>query len=118
MSFARNFPFGRERRLNAQFRVEFQNIFNRVFFAPPKAPFGGTGVGPVTTALSSSNGVYTGGYGTIQHDESAWGPWGLTAVRPSHSSGYFLNCGPNRHMRSGPSSYGHPRLRRTPRCLA
>ena len=35
MSFARNFPFGKEGRFNAQFRLEFQNIFNRLFLSAP-----------------------------------------------------------------------------------
>ena len=35
MSFGRVFPFAKEGRVNLQVRFEFQNIFNRVFFAPP-----------------------------------------------------------------------------------
>jgi hypothetical protein len=58
MSFARNFPFGKERRFNLQFRVEFQNVFNRLFLSAPSS-------GAITSAPTSVNGVYTGGYGTI-----------------------------------------------------
>jgi hypothetical protein len=68
MSFARNFPFGKEKRVNAQLRVEFQNIFNRTFLSAPASGNQGAGfTGPVTLATvpSTSAGVYTGGYGTI-----------------------------------------------------
>jgi hypothetical protein len=65
MSFARNFPFGKEGRFNAQFRVEFQNVLNRLFLSKPTAPFGGTGAGAITQPLSTSNGVLNGGYGYI-----------------------------------------------------
>ena len=58
MSFARNFPFGREGRFNAQFRVEFQNVFNRMFLSKPAT-------GAITTSPSTTNGVLTGGYGYI-----------------------------------------------------
>jgi hypothetical protein len=68
MSFARNFPFGKEDRFNFQFRMEFQNIFNRTFLSAPATGSQGAGFGgPVTLATvpSTVNGVYTGGYGTI-----------------------------------------------------
>jgi hypothetical protein len=63
MSFARNFPFGPERRFNAQLRIEFQNVFNRLFLSAPAT-------GSTTTASSTSpQGVYgnvlSGGYGYI-----------------------------------------------------
>jgi len=58
MSFARNFPFGREKRFNAQFRAEFQNVFNRLFLSPPVT-------GNILTPPTLVNGVNTGGYGTI-----------------------------------------------------
>lgn len=68
MSFARNFPI-KENRVNLQFRVEFQNIFNRVFLSPPAtgnvggSPF----TGPITlsTVPTVTNGAYIGGYGYI-----------------------------------------------------
>jgi hypothetical protein len=70
MSFGRNFPFGKERRFNAQLRVEFQNVFNRLFLNPPLTgnQVGPSGVtGPVTTALAPTltNGVLTSGYGSV-----------------------------------------------------
>jgi len=58
MSFARNFPFGKEGRFNAQFRMEFQNVFNRTFLSVPAT-------GAITTAATTANGVLTGGYGYI-----------------------------------------------------
>ena len=58
MSFARNFPVGKENRFNLQFRVEFQNVFNRLFLSAPAT-------GAITSAPTSAGGVYTGGYGTI-----------------------------------------------------
>ena len=58
MSFARNFPVGKENRVNIQFRVEFQNVFNRLFLSAPST-------GPITAAPTTVSGVYTGGYGTI-----------------------------------------------------
>ena len=75
MSFARNFPFGKEKRMNAQFRVEFQNIFNRVFLSAPAsgtqgaAP--GTTIGITAAPVISNNistgfaNVYSSGYGYI-----------------------------------------------------
>jgi hypothetical protein len=69
LSFARNFPFGKEQRFNAQFRVEFQNIFNRVFLtAPATGNQGGNAfTGPITLATVPTlvSGAYTGGYGYI-----------------------------------------------------
>jgi hypothetical protein len=58
MSFARNFPVGKEDRVNIQFRVEFQNVFNRLFLSAPST-------GAITAAPTTVSGVYTGGYGTI-----------------------------------------------------
>jgi hypothetical protein len=65
MSFARNFPFGREKRFNAQFRMEFQNIFNRHFLSAPATGNQGTGGSTVAAAPTTSAGVYTGGYGYV-----------------------------------------------------
>ena len=71
MSFGRNFRVGKEGKYNLQVRAEFQNIFNRHFLAQPAV--GGQGgqffqqatyTSPLT-ALASTNGVNTGGYGTI-----------------------------------------------------
>ena len=69
LSFARNFPFGTEKRFNAQLRVEFQNVFNRVFLTPPATgnqggnPF--TGPISVLTVPTTAKGAYTGGFGYI-----------------------------------------------------
>jgi hypothetical protein len=68
MSFARNFPFGKEARFNAQFRLEFQNIFNRHFLSAPATGNQGAGFGgPVTiaTAAGKTGNVYTSGYGYV-----------------------------------------------------
>jgi hypothetical protein len=66
MSFARNFPFGKERRFNAQFRMEFQNIFNRHFLSAPQTGNQGGGTAVATSnAPTTSNGAYTAGYGSI-----------------------------------------------------
>jgi hypothetical protein len=73
MSFARNFPIGKEGRVTAQFRMEFQNIFNRLFLsAPQSTPASGSATGPITAApvvsnnvLTGFSNVYSGGYGYI-----------------------------------------------------
>jgi hypothetical protein len=68
VSFARNFPM-KENRINLQLRVEFQNIFNRVFLTAPASgnqggnPF--TGPISLATVPTTTAGVYTGGYGYI-----------------------------------------------------
>ncbi|HEY6347432.1 MAG TPA: TonB-dependent receptor [Bryobacteraceae bacterium] len=61
MSFGRDFPLGKEGRFNLNVRAEFQNIFNRLVLSMPSV---GGGVNPAT-ALSSSGGINTGGYGYI-----------------------------------------------------
>ncbi len=58
MSLGRNFKMGAEGKYNLQIRAEFQNVFNRVFLSKP------TSSNP-TTAISSANGINTGGYGAI-----------------------------------------------------
>jgi hypothetical protein len=63
MSFGRNFRLGKEARYNLNVRAEFQNVFNRLFLSMPAV--GGTGAVNPATALSSSGGVNTGGYGYI-----------------------------------------------------
>jgi hypothetical protein len=60
LNFGRNFRMGREGRMNLQVRAEFQNIFNRVFLSSPA-----TGSTNPATALQSTGGVLTGGYGSI-----------------------------------------------------
>jgi hypothetical protein len=70
MSFARNFPFGKEGRFNAQFRLEFQNIFNRLFLSAPQTgpqglSFGQAAAGINNAGTKDSTGVYTAGYGYV-----------------------------------------------------
>jgi len=85
MSFARNFPI-KENRVNLQFRLEFQNIFNRVFLSPPASgnvggsPF----TGPITlsTVPTLTNGAYIGGYGYINTTNPT-----LAGFAPSPRSG-------------------------------
>ncbi len=57
-SFARNFRIGKEGRYNLQIRGEFYNVFNRLFLSQPSTT---NPAGAITTA----NGVNTGGFGTI-----------------------------------------------------
>jgi hypothetical protein len=66
MSIARNFKIGTEGRYNLQVRAEFYNIFNRLFLSAPavgSATFGPP-VSP-TTAITTSGGVNSGGYGSV-----------------------------------------------------
>jgi hypothetical protein len=64
-SFARNFPIGKERRVNAQFRMEFQNIFNRLFLSQPTT--GAISASPVVSnnLLTGFSNVYSAGYGSV-----------------------------------------------------
>ncbi len=59
MNFGRTFRMGHEGKYNLQIRAEFQNIFNRHFYATPVTT-GSLGVAPSTVG-----GIITGGYGTI-----------------------------------------------------
>ena len=59
VSLARNFPFGRERRLNLQLRAEFTNIFNRLYLDNPTS----TSYGAAQTR--NPNGTTSGGFGYI-----------------------------------------------------
>ncbi len=74
MSFGRNFRFGKEGRYNFFIRAEFQNIFNRLFLsAPATGNQGASFLGPVTitSAPTTTGGVYTGGLGYIATLEGA-----------------------------------------------
>jgi hypothetical protein len=69
MSFARNFPIGKERKVTAQFRMEFQNIFNRLFLSQP-ASSGANGAITAAPVISNNlntgfSNVYSAGYGYI-----------------------------------------------------
>jgi hypothetical protein len=60
MSFARVFRLGHEEKYSLQIRAEFQNVFNRHFYAAPST------TGSILAAPSvNGSGVITGGYGTI-----------------------------------------------------
>ncbi len=52
---------GKEGKYTLQVRAEFYNIFNRLFLSMPAV---GAGTTPYT-AVAASQGVNTGGYGTI-----------------------------------------------------
>ncbi|HEY6346816.1 MAG TPA: TonB-dependent receptor [Bryobacteraceae bacterium] len=71
MNFGRNFRMGKEGRYNLNVRVEFQNVFNRLFYSAPSAGglFGGT---PITTPTANLNpfpngspGALSAGYGYV-----------------------------------------------------
>jgi hypothetical protein len=62
MSFARNFRFGKEGAMNLQFRLEFQNIFNRTFLSAPSLANPNIAAGTTTYAGQVIN---NSGFGTI-----------------------------------------------------
>ena len=59
MGLARNFPFGRDGRMNLQLRAEFNNIFNRLVLPNPTS----TSYSAVQTR--NANGTTSGGFGYI-----------------------------------------------------
>jgi hypothetical protein len=71
MSFGRNFRMGKEGRANFNVRVEFQNIFNRLFYSAPAAGglFGGNNPGVPTANLNNfangNPGALSAGYGYV-----------------------------------------------------
>ncbi|HEY7338998.1 MAG TPA: carboxypeptidase regulatory-like domain-containing protein [Bryobacteraceae bacterium] len=72
MNFSRNFRMGKEGKYNLQFRVEFQNIFNRLFYSMPAAGglFGGTN--PTTPVANlNPNGGLSAGYGFVNYINGA-----------------------------------------------
>jgi hypothetical protein len=67
MSFGGNFPI-KEGRANLQFRIEFQNIFNRLFYSQPAISGGFNQVNPATpTAYNNPNGGLSAGYGYVNY---------------------------------------------------
>jgi TonB dependent receptor len=68
MSFGRNFPI-KEGRANLQFRIEFQNVFNRLFNSAPDAgtQFGAAYNPTTPTAHLGPNGGLSGGYGYVNY---------------------------------------------------
>jgi hypothetical protein len=72
MNFSRNFRMGKEGKYNLQVRVEFQNIFNRLFYSMPAAGglFGGTN--PTTPVANlNPNGGLSAGYGFVNYINGA-----------------------------------------------
>jgi hypothetical protein len=69
MSFARNFKMGHEGKYNLQIRGEFQNVFNRRFYAAPAGFFGAQALNTPTTFNttpgSAAFGSVTGGLGYV-----------------------------------------------------
>ncbi|MDE3158678.1 MAG: hypothetical protein KGM92_07910, partial [Acidobacteriota bacterium] len=61
-SFGRNFRI--QERANLQFRVEFQNVFNRLFYSQPTV---GNGTNPATPPANNNNGSLSGGYGYVPY---------------------------------------------------
>jgi hypothetical protein len=71
MSFGRNFVMNRERNVNLQIRMEFQNIFNRLFLTNPapvsasSSPFGAGAPNPAATTVTTPTGALSSGYGFV-----------------------------------------------------
>ncbi len=73
MAFGRSFPMGKEGRFKLTVRAEFQNIFNRVFYAiPSNGPPGGFAPAITTTtptghaySLSGTPGLLSSGFGYV-----------------------------------------------------
>ena len=63
MSFGRNFRMGKEGQYNLQVRVEFQNIFNRLFYSAPAV--GGFGATNPASATATGNPFPSGGAGAL-----------------------------------------------------
>ncbi|MBZ5576881.1 MAG: TonB-dependent receptor [Acidobacteriia bacterium] len=65
MSFGRNFRI--KERGNLQFRIEFQNVFNRLFYSMPSVgSFGATNPTTPATNTNPNNGL-SGGYGFVPY---------------------------------------------------
>jgi len=72
LSFGRQFRLVGEDRVKLSIRAEFQNVFNRLFLAPPAV---GGGTSPATTTTTNNQGLLTGGYGFVN-----WVNGGVPAV--------------------------------------
>jgi hypothetical protein len=69
MSFGRNFRI--KERANLQFRIEFQNVFNRLFYSAP-AVGSFTAANPTTAAAHNNpDGGLSGGYGFVNYINGA-----------------------------------------------
>jgi len=66
LSFGRNFRF--KERANLQFRVEFQNVFNRLFYSQPTVGGGFAPTNPNTQTMHNNpGGGLSGGYGYVPY---------------------------------------------------
>jgi hypothetical protein len=69
LSLGRNFVMNRERRINLQIRVEFQNVFNRLYLANPApinvAGFNPGGPNPQAPTNRNSLGALLSGFGFV-----------------------------------------------------
>jgi hypothetical protein len=63
MNFGRNFKMGREGKMNLQIRAEFQNIFNRHFYAAPNT--GATANPNTTVTRNNPNSTLNAGFGYV-----------------------------------------------------
>jgi len=73
LSIGRNFRIAGEDKVVLSVRAEFQNVFNRLFFAPPSVG-GPTNVNPATPTTSNAAGL-NGGYGWVNFING--GPLGI-----------------------------------------
>ena len=65
MSFGRNFRMGKEGRYNLNVRMEFTNIFNRLFYSAPSVGGGTNTLTPA--AFNNPNGGISAGYGAVAY---------------------------------------------------
>lgn len=85
---ARNFRMGPEGRYTLQIRVEFQNIFNRLFLPAPNLGGAGSVTTPVQRVNNDPNGSILSGFGTFGNLNNA-GAYNV-AGQPSQRSGQFI----------------------------
>ena len=64
LSLGRNFRLANEGKVLFHIRAEFQNVFNRLFLAPPSVG-GPTNVSPASSTNTNNQGLLTGGYGFV-----------------------------------------------------
>ncbi len=91
MSFGRQFAIAKEGKINLYIRAEFQNIFNRTFYASPSTNgFGAAGLNPTAPVLfgnafaNGQPGALSSGYGFVNTVNG--GPLGVAQPR----SGQFV----------------------------
>jgi len=88
LSFGRIFSIAKEGRVNLNIRAEFQNIFNRVFYASPSTNgFPNVGVNPTAPVLSLNQfangrtGALSGGFGFVNSVNGGIPPGGPETPR-------------------------------------